>query len=383
MISLELESFLSILMATKRPEDVFGELIGTIDEQLQRGRHLYRKYSRLCHPDKNNGASEASQASALLNVFWDQAQEAIIDGSYGLTKPKPIGTISSKKNTYEVLESIPASEVANLFLARTDTSDHVLLKVLRLPVDADLMDSEIKALKVLSRPDDPRGKSFLDYFPKPLESFRFRDTGTGVVQRANAFAGNDGMYSLSDVLKAYPKGIDPKDMAWMFRRLLDALGYAHDLKVIHGAVLPTHVLIHPNQHHLMLVDWYYSLLLCDVPESTQHIKAISPGYRSWYPPEVLAKKTPMPGTDILMAARCMVAIMGGDPITGQLPASVPRRIQGFLKSCLLVPQNQRPQRAWKLRQEFTELIEQLWGERKFRPFNMPKQKRPSSANHHK
>lgn len=369
MIGLELENFLKVLRGAKRPEDVFGELAGTADEQLQQGRKLYRRYSRICHPDFNEGAAEASEASALLNVFWDQTQQAIKDGTYGSTPVAPIATISSRKNSYEILESIPDGEVADLFWARSNTTDHALLKVVRLPADADLMDAETKALKTLADPDDPRGKSFLNYFPTLLESFRFRDTGTGVVRRVNAFAGIYGMYSLADVIQAYPRGIDPKDMAWMFRRLLDALGYAHRLKTIHGAVLPNHVLIHPENHHLMLVDWYYSL--CDVPESTQHIKAISPDYRDWYPPEVAAKQTPTPGTDILMAARCMVAILGGDPLTGQLPSSVPPRMRGFLKSCLLVSPRQRPQRAWKLREEFTELIEQLWGKREFRPFNMP------------
>jgi hypothetical protein len=48
------------------------------------------------------------------------------------------------------------------------------------------------------------------------------------------------------VKEAYPRGIDAKDMAWIWRRVLLALDFAHTNKVIHGSVLPTHYLEH---HH--------------------------------------------------------------------------------------------------------------------------------------
>ena len=45
----------------------------------------------------------------------------------------------------------------------------------------------------------------------------------------------------------------------MWRRLLVGLGWAHRAGVVHGAVLPEHVLIHPAEHGLVLVDWCYSV----------------------------------------------------------------------------------------------------------------------------
>ena len=44
----------------------------------------------------------------------------------------------------------------------------------------------------------------------------------------------------------------------MWRRLLTALGWAHRARLVHGAVFPEHVLIHPELHGLVLVDWCYA-----------------------------------------------------------------------------------------------------------------------------
>ena len=60
--------------------------------------------------------------------------------------------------------------------------------------------------------------------------------------------------SLAQVHAAYPRGLDPRDAAWMWRRLLVALGTVHAAGVVHGAVLPDHVLIHPDLHDT-LIGW--------------------------------------------------------------------------------------------------------------------------------
>ena len=71
--------------------------------------------------------------------------------------------------------------------------------------------------------------------------------------------GPDLVVNLGDIASG---GVDPRDAAWMWRRLLVALGFAHRAGVLHGAVLPEHVLIHPGEHGLVLVDWCYSVPGC-------------------------------------------------------------------------------------------------------------------------
>lgn len=47
----------------------------------------------------------------------------------------------------------------------------------------------------------------------------------------------------------------------------------------------------------------------------------------------------------------------------------PRRYIRFIEGCLRAPH--RLPDAWTLKDEYDELIEDLWGPRKFRPFVMP------------
>jgi serine/threonine protein kinase len=181
---------------------------------------------------------------------------------------------------------------------------------------------------------------------------------------------------MADVHQAYPKGIHPKDMAWMWRRILDALGYAHSRGIVHGAVLPNHVWLFADAHEVVLADWHAAV---DRNSKTDaYVSVIDEPYRGWYPQEVFAKKPPTGATDIHMSAAVMVQLLGGDPTSlhGRWPASVPPQIRGFLLSCMLPHPSQRPQNAWRLMDEFTTLVEQLWGPRKFRPFHMPAQPRP-------
>ncbi len=163
-------------------------------------------------------------------------------------------------------------------------------------------------------------------------------------------------------------------MAWMWRRLLFVLGYVHRRGIVHGAVLPAHVMILPAQHGLVLVDWCYSSIASDDSNGNPPIKAIVEAYRGWYPEEVLKKQVPGPATDIAMATRCVVQLMGGDPLTGNLPDRVPVPFRAFFKGCLAVRQAARPDDAWGLLHEFDELLEHLgppYFPRRFRPFTMP------------
>ena len=185
----------------------------------------------------------------------------------------------------------------------------------------------------------------------------------------NVFSWSPGWYSLADARAAYPGGLDPKDAAWIWRRLLVGLGFAHVNGVIHGAVLPGSVLIQPEQHGLLLKNWAYAV---HDPQTTgEIITAIDAEYEDWYPDEVRNSELPVGATDIAMSARCMIFLLGGEPARGVFPARVPGPMQMFLKSCILPGKRARPQDAWGLKEEFDELLKKLWGERKFHPFSMP------------
>lgn len=205
---------------------------------------------------------------------------------------------------------------------------------------------------------DPK---FVPYLPKFVSNLMIDG------EFATAFAHLDGFYSLVDVKAHYPDGVDPRDMAWMFRRLLVVLGFTHKAEYLHGAVLPQHVMIHPEKHGLVLIDWTHAAHADeDSDESIDPVVA----YKDWYPAEATTANCGT-HTDLYMAANLMSWLMGGDPEAVVLPTGIEREYRIFLSTLLNVDWRQRPADGWATMEHFDALIERLYGKRKFRPFHIP------------
>ncbi len=352
---------LEALRQARRPEDVFGALGSNAAHQEASAKKLYHRLSHAFHPDTNGNDARAEEAFKLLGQWWQAAQDAIHDGTYGQTPATPLATIKTGRHEYAVTSVLTATPLAARY--RADGPDGgVVIKVASDHRDNDLLHAEAETLRHL-REDGAKAAGFLPFLPELERSFSYHDGGPA--RQANVFKDIPGLVALTGVNEAYPGGIDPRDMAWMWRRLLWVLGYAHARGVVHGAVLPPHVCIHPEGHGLVLGEWAYAA------HDGVTIQAMHPDYQDWYPPEVAKKQPPTPATDIAMGARCMVQLLGGDPVTGQLPSTIPTKLQAHLRGCLLDSQRQRPQDAWALYDEFLELVVALWGPRRFRPFTLP------------
>lgn len=362
----ELENTYDRLQLAACPEDVFGTFS---DDQESQVRSAYRTLAKALHPDRYRGLPEesvATEAFKLLGVLWGVAQEKLALGKYGDRRPAtpafvPV-TFRVRDREIVITGILATGALTTLYTA---PDDFVVLKVARSGGYNDLLNNEAKVLRHLQQSE--AGRRYQAFFPELVTTFRYRSASGEAPRQANLlrFAGGQ-LYSLEQVLQEHGP-LDPKDMAWMFRRLLMALGAAHQAGVIHGAVTPDHVLIQPEQHGLVLVDWSYALILSG---EGQHIPAINPEYEAWYPLEVLSKQAPSPGTDLYMAAECMAYVIGIPP--GRVPALVNDQdffaIWNFLRGCMFQRQSRRPDDAWKLLLEFDECIDRLWGPRKFRAF---------------
>lgn len=344
--------------AAKFPEDLFGEVAAEVNE-------AYRELAKVLHPDVHRGknADKARVLFLVLGGFKATADEAIEGGTYGQRKPpiaappKPSPVVIEVKGGVRfILGDKLSGELCDVYKAtRSDKAgEHpAAFKVARSPADNDLVKAEAEALKKL-RPKGSKEEGHYRYFTPLLDSFEVASAGTR--RRANVMPWIDGHCSLAEVKKAYPGGLDFRDAAWMFRRTLSALGFAHRQGIVHGAVIPEHVLICPETHGAKLVDWCYSV------ELGRPLKAYVAARKATYPPEVFRKEPFTSSADIFMAART---------IFGLLKPDTPAEVIRFLRGCVLMVPKARPQDAFALNEEFAALLAELVGPRKFRPFEMP------------
>jgi len=261
----------------------------------------------------------------------------------------------------------------------------VIVRICSDPSNNDLLIRESQVLNGLTS-TDPDWSKFNLYYPTSYGGFDSRG------QRGNILSLIPDYFTIDDVLRAYPKGIDYRDMAWMFKRTLVGLWWAHKNGFLHGAVLPPHILLFGQNHGAKLIDWCYSAstrerALEDTPHGSRpvgepdpadsiysgmtRIRVLITRYADYYPPEVPEKKEASEATDIYMAVKCMVAILGGDVKTNEMPDAVPREIQNLLKICLNPERRMRPSKADDVHEAFDNLLKSLVGKPTFRPFEVP------------
>lgn len=311
------------LQAAHTPEDVFGAAPECVKQN-------YHALAKKVHPDLFAADEDkllAHSTFAQLIEWFRQAEEKLLFGIYGLRTQVMLET---RLHTYCIDDAPAPVGIFNVYPCRFDDGGRLrmaALKLVRDPHQNGLAQNELAALRALAAA--PEADKFSAYFPRLIEAFLYQDAGGE--HQAGVFEHSRGWYSLADVQRVYPHGVDAKDMAWMFRRLLTALGFAHRSGIGHGAVNPHNVWILPEDHGLMLTGW----------ESA-----------TFHPAN--------PGADILAAVECMRFISGGE---------LDKPIQLFFRGSSL-PGKRAPQDAWALMKEFDELIARLWGPRTFRPFLM-------------
>jgi serine/threonine protein kinase len=380
--SAELVFIAEKIKEANNPEDLFG-LLNDATDKVKAGRTLYFQLSKKVFPDlfiSDEDKKIAETAFKKLHFLWETAEAKINDGIYGTFSARiPTFdeiTIKTRRREYQVLDQINQGEITNVYRCSfKDGADDCVgsIKMARDPMDNDLIENEARILKQLR--DVPKYQDFHSYYPDLLESVSYVDQADKKMRKANIFREYYELYSLTEVKKQYPNGLDPKDMAWIYRRLLVATGFSNKNQIINGAILPPFIFIQPENHGLVLTEWSYAV--ADPLITDERISAINQAYRQWYPQEVFNKEIPTPSIDILMGARSMIDLLGGDPSSGNLPGSIPDKMQRFFRDCLKPNPSTRPQDAWLMLEKFDHLITDLWGPRKFRPFTMPNRTKSS------
>lgn len=358
--------------AAADPEDVFGNLEGaTAKEQIKALTRLYYRLAREVHPDTHPGDLDAETAFKLLAEWRSRAESKLRDGLYGkrgstaAAAADPV-TIRSRKRSYENVIPFRRGDICDVYLGNYldgGAEKEAVLKVLRDADDADLMENEGVFLKELRTSSDPHTEHFSQYLPAVIETLKVSANG-GPRKTIRVLDVAKGFISLEEIIAAFPNGLDLQDVAWMWKRMFEILTWVHRQGVVHGAVLPSHVLVHPVSHGLKLIDWSYAV------KTGGQIRAISTDYQAYYAPEVLAKKPAVPATDICMATKCAVRLLGGDPASKALPAAVPKPIRGLINICLAPDATARYGDAWEVYEKLNRVLRGLYGPPKYRPFKM-------------
>ncbi|EWC60881.1 Adenylate cyclase [Actinokineospora spheciospongiae] len=298
-------------------------------------QRLYRALASVLHPDvTGEGDTRAHAASAELNrMHHEWTRGATVE-------------LRTATGTYRIGEPFAVGSVANVYRA---DGPHVV-KVVRNPALNPLLHSEWDALRALERFTD-RHRWLRPYYPRLLDTSGALGRGERAFTVLDPLV--DGFVTLADVRRAFPGGLDGRDYAWMHRRLLKALAGAHRLGLVHGAVTAENVLVHPEEHGIVLAGWSFAV------ESGQRLLAT--GKTTAYPPEVRRREPVTTATDVHMAHTLMLDLLAPDE----------KRQITFARGCTQDRPSRRPD-AVDLLGEYDELLDELYGARVFRPFALPR-----------
>ncbi len=301
---------------------------------------------KICHPDRFPPGPEQEKAAKVfrrLTQWYEVAAQA-----------KVSQVILSPTRKYSLVRQLAVGDLADVHLAIADGVQYVL-KITRPSGGNPLLASEARHLKgLVARCGDRRYREYL-----PILAETFTVPGTRGDRQANVFVYREGFYTLEEIRCRYPAGLDARHLAWIFKRMLAVIGFAHTCGLIHGAVLPPHVMLHANNHGVQLLDWIHAARIGAA------MTFVPTAYHSWYPCEELRREGVGPATDIYLAAKCLMYMAGGDPVAQRWPNAVPLEMRRFLDTCLFASKRMRPQDAWNLHEEFDELLVQLFGPPKY------------------
>ncbi|MBI5529232.1 MAG: serine/threonine protein kinase [Deltaproteobacteria bacterium] len=242
----------------------------------------------------------------------------------------------------------------------------VIVKVLRSLGDADIMRREFEMLGGLRGTPGPTGVYLASVLPDPIGMGPVKDE-TGRERLAAVYRWRSGyIHTLDEVGRAHRGGIPGPVVVWIWKRLLEALAFVHDAGVVHGAVIPPHVLVHPRDHGAALLGWGTATRI-SVEGGDQRIPALSRAWLVFYPEETKSARAAAQPTDVVMSARCALAAAGGDT-DWKAPSALPSNLGALLSE---TARGAGPQGAPAALERLKEASNRDFGPPAYHPLPMP------------
>lgn len=152
--------------------------------------------------------------------------------------------------------------------------------------------------------------------------------------------------------------LDPENVAWVTERILNTLVYTHHHGVLHGDIKPQNIIVQEDTHIVVLVDF-------GLAEVKPTAVSGNKGYTELFsPPEQMAGKTLVPGSDFYSLGMTMLYCLGGGIKAverKEVPADVPDPLCDFIKSLVVRNVLERPVQAEKLFGTFQDVRRTSFG----------------------
>lgn len=344
----ELALILEKLETARCPEQIFGNKPEVLKPE-------FYKLLRMVHPDLNADSKQAHVVTEKLNAIHAVAVARVAAGTYGKCLPLPEYEEVSL-GYYKVLRKPIIGASTDVYI-----SENHVLKAARSVRDNDLLHNEQNILRYLQKSDI--SDNILIGLPVVVETFQTDK------RRVNVLLRYKGFYTAEQVHAALPH-LEGRTLAWMFKRILVLLEWVHHCGILHGAVLPPHLMFYPDndghshsdprKHAVRLLDWCYAI----ERRTRTRLSSWEPLWAGLYAPEIILKEQLHRSTDIYMAAKCMLYLAGN--------TTLPRELQAVLDKCTQTKPSERYRKAGDAFEAWQAAIQTAYGAPKWIDFNMPK-----------
>ncbi len=279
------------------------------------------------------------------------------------------GTATLNGTTYQLIGQMGQGDTSDVHLAMTGGELPMLALVkIMVTADEDLIAREVTNLRRLDKINIQFSELFRGNVPQLVEHGTLRlENGSSWPAMAYRYQyGSD--WSLADVMREYPEGVNGPTLAWMANRLFEIMSWYRHSDLVHGAILPEHLIIHPADHTMMVIGWNLAV------RDGERLLGMSIPNEGYYPEEAANDKVNH-ATDLAMACRTLIAVAGGNPANGSLPASFPEAMAKILVDHARYPKNPTvglATLAHVLLDRWKKIISAEYGARKYVEFKMPR-----------
>lgn len=302
-----------------------------------------RNLLKQAHPDLHpNNQAKAQKAFIHINTLWNLKNSSTKPRTTGAAGSNASSEIITKKNEYRNLKTIRKTNGVETYRAIDSHGNITYLLVATHPKIGEMLMEGVKNLKAVKTNLTTHYKEF---FPDTTDAFRIAQGGKKLFGVAQTLTEKN--YSLREVKEDYPKGIDGRDVAWMYRRMLVAVGNMHDYGIGHGAPTLDAFLIKPETHELQLTNWQFS------KELGSDINMVTPDIKHHYETDKVITRA----KDLKILSETALDLIRHD---------APRELKAFLKGMSRYPTGS----AQEALHEFDEILKEVYGPRTFHEFKM-------------